>query len=149
MAPSAPYFNAGVMLIDVDGWRKARLTEELLSCLAKNQEHVLWWDQYALNIVLSGRWGRLDARWNQGSHIFKYPSWEESPFDRASFEQQRHDPFIVHFTTSKKPWLASCRHPLRQRFYDVLDQTAWAGWRPASPGSLTDRVRQLSRRLRF
>ena len=122
--PCASYFNAGVMLIDVNGWRHANLTKQLFSCLTNNREHVLWWDQYALNVVLSGRWGHLDPRWNQGAHIFKYPSWEQSPFDRTTFDEQRHDPFIVHFTTSKKPWLAACRHPLRHPVHAVRSRTS-------------------------
>jgi len=127
--PKAAYFNAGVLLIDLAGWRSADVPEQMLACLAQHKQHVRWWDQYALNVVLSGRWGRLDARWNQGSHIFQYPTWEQSPYNRQSYEQQRDDPYIVHFTTRHKPWRASCQHPFRQKFFEYVDRTAWAGWR--------------------
>ncbi len=146
--PRTPYINAGVMVIDVDAWRRLDISSQLLACLDINRDHLIGRDQYAINVVLSGRCGVIDARWNQGAYIFKYPSWQDSPFSRDVFEQQRNDPYMIHFTTSKKPWLAKCQHPLRQRYFDVLDRTAWAGWRPASPGSFrarTQRLRQVVR----
>ena len=66
LVPEAAYFNAGVLLIDVAAWRDAELSRRSLACLAQYRQHVYWWDQYALNVVLAGRWGPLDERWNQG-----------------------------------------------------------------------------------
>lgn len=131
LRPEAAYFNSGVLVIDLGAWRDADLPRQLLACLEEHRQHVRWWDQYALNVVLSGRWGPLDLRWNQGSHVFVYPSWRQSPFDRQTYEQLRSDPYIVHFTTGSKPWSPPCRHPLRGDFFEYLDRTAWAGWRPS------------------
>lgn len=126
----AAYFNAGVLLIDLAAWRNVDLSRQSLACLEQNRQHVLFWDQYALNVVLAGSWGQLDVRWNQGWHVFTYPTWEQSPFDRQTFEQLRNDPYIVHFTTRSKPWRPLCRHPFRSEFFKYVDRTAWAGWRP-------------------
>ena len=87
--PEAAYFNAGVLLIDLAAWRVADVSRRLLECLEEHRRHVVFWDQYALNVVLAGRWGQLDLRWNQGSHVFHYPTWEQSPFDRQTYEQVR------------------------------------------------------------
>lgn len=146
--PQAAYFNAGVLLIDLAAWREADLSSQLLKCLAQNRRHVRWWDQYAMNVVLAGRWGRLDPRWNQGSHIFAYPTWQQSPYDPSSYERQRNDPFIVHFTTRHKPWLASCRHPLRQKFFECVERTDWAGWRLSRLGLVLEAIKSQERRLR-
>ena len=127
--PKAPYFNSGVLLFDLDRWRREDTTSQIIECLAKNAQHVHLWDQYALNVVLTGRWGNLDRRWNQGCHVYRFPSWELSPYDKETFDQQRDDPYIVHFTTAHKPWRASCRHPLREEFIRCLQRTDWAGWR--------------------
>ena len=97
----------------------------------------------ALNVVLAGKWKPLDIRWNQGSHVFRYRGWKRSPFDRRTYEQLRRDPFIVHFTTSFKPWLLLCRHPLRGEFFRYLDRTAWAGWRLSRYQELRAIVRQI------
>ncbi len=104
-----------------------------------------------MNVVLAGRWGTLDPRWNQGSHVYGYPTGDRSPYDQATFERLRSDPFIVHFTTRYKPWVASCRHPLRKLFFEYVDQTDWAGWRPSRLkrlGVVLEIAKSQERRLR-
>jgi lipopolysaccharide biosynthesis glycosyltransferase len=150
--PTAAYLNSGVLLVDLDAWRNVDLSSQLLACLEQNKEHALWWDQYALNVVLAGRWGRLDTRWNQGAHVFRFPTWSQSPYDRQTLERLCRDPFIIHFTTSSKPWHASCLHPLRKQFFEYLDRTEWAGWRPARfdrPGAVLEFVKRQEKRLRL
>jgi lipopolysaccharide biosynthesis glycosyltransferase len=148
LSPQAAYFNAGVMLVDLGGWRREDLSARLLACLDKHREHVRWWDQYALNVVLAGRWGPLDLRWNQGSHAFIYPSWQESPLDRETYVRLREDPYIVHFTTRFKPWRPLCPHPWSKQFFECVDRTQWAGWRPPRMQVIWAHLKTSERRLR-
>ena len=120
----------------------------MLDCLEDNRQHVVWWDQYALNVVLAGRWRAVDRRWNQGGQIFGYPGWQQSPLDQESFEQLRNDPWIIHYNSKAKPWRAKCRHPLRQEFVTYLDRTAWAGHAPPLGERLIALLDQQERRLR-
>lgn len=133
IAPTAPYFNSGVLLIDLEDWQSSQVTRRLLDCLRDNAAWLTYWDQYALNVVLVGRWRRMDGRWNQTEHIYKYPSASRSPLDDTTFRQLRDDPWIVHFTSQRKPWHFESRHPFRKQFWQVLDRTAWQGWRPETP----------------
>jgi lipopolysaccharide biosynthesis glycosyltransferase len=146
--PKAPYLNSGVLLIDLDGWRREDITSRLIECLTMNAQYVHLWDQYALNVVLVNRWGNLDRRWNQGHYIYKFPCWELSPYDKETFDQQLNDPHIVHFTSAHKPWRASCRHPLRQDFIDCLQRTDWAGWRLPRLEILAESLKTQERRIR-
>jgi lipopolysaccharide biosynthesis glycosyltransferase len=129
----ARYFNGGLMVVDLTQWRRENFAELMLTCLRDNRQHVLWWDQYALNVVLAGKWRPLDHRWNQGAHIFVYPNWRLSPFDRASFRQLQKAPWIVHFCSPSKPWHYFSHHPFQRKFLRCLDRTDWRGWRPARP----------------
>jgi lipopolysaccharide biosynthesis glycosyltransferase len=131
--PRAHYFNAGIMCLDLELWRSEGISQQAFECLDQNRDHIQWWDQYALNVVLYGRWRPLHVRWNQGAHIYCYPSQAESPFDAATYWALRKHPWIVHFSSQYKPWHWECNHPYRRRFYHVLDQTEWRGWRPAAP----------------
>jgi lipopolysaccharide biosynthesis glycosyltransferase len=133
LAGEAPYFNGGVLLADLAAWRRDRLAERMLACLREHHQHVRWWDQYALNVVLAGQWREIDPRWNQGAHVYAFPGWQESPFNRATFESLLHDPWIVHFTSHQKPWHYYNTHPFRAEFLATLERTAWRGWRPAPP----------------
>jgi hypothetical protein len=61
-------------------------------------------------------------------------------------------PSIVHFNFSQmgRPWDPRCRHPLRSRWFEVLDATPWSGWRPREPREdLASRAgRRLARTVR-
>jgi hypothetical protein len=56
------------------------------------------------------------------------------------------DPAIVHFCLGmwKRPWQPESRHRYRGEWFELLDSTDWAGWRPVEPGSLF----KLKRRAR-
>ncbi|HMP79870.1 MAG TPA: glycosyltransferase family 8 protein [Pirellulaceae bacterium] len=133
LAADSLYFNSGVMVMNLDRWRRERLGEQMLECLRANREHIWCWDQYALNVVLAGRWGRLPLRWNVGTHAFEYPSLACAPLEQAEFAESLQRPAVFHFTTEFKPWLYRSNHPLREQFFAALDQTAWRGWRPEKP----------------
>lgn len=130
LRPAAKYFNAGMLVMNLDLWRREGFAEQVFRCLDEHREHVLWWDQYALNVVFADRWHQLDPRWNQGSHVFVYPTWETSPLSQQVFESVKNDPWIIHFCSPAKPWHADCDHPLRHEYFEVLDRTPWQGWRP-------------------
>lgn len=131
--PTNKYFNGGLLVVDVEYWRKNRVAKELLQCLADHRDHVLWWDQYALNAVLHDRWGELDLRWNQGAHLYCYPSPGLSPFDAQTYGRLLRDPWIVHFCSPSKPWNYFCSHPWTRAFYRCMTQTEWRDYRPKRP----------------
>ena len=127
------YFNSGVMVLNLKRWREENISDRLLECLNSNQEHVWCWDQYALNVVFAGQWGKLPARWNQGTHVHEYPCENSAPIAADEFVEMRDQPAIVHYTTEYKPWNHRPFHPQRDLFYHHLDKTAFAGWRPEKP----------------
>lgn len=90
--PHAPYFNAGVMLIDVARWRAAGIAERAIALGTAERDRMIRHDQNLLNAVLRGDWAELPPTWN----------WQ---YTRASnlFEAMA-DPNIVHFIGPKKPW---------------------------------------------
>ncbi len=130
LAPDLPYFNSGVMTLDLALWREERLAERLLRYLESHAHAIRWWDQDALNAVLAGRWGELDPRWNQIPQFWEPVADAADPFPAPLRELVIRDPWIVHYSTWSKPWHWGCTHPARERFFEVLDRTEWAGWRP-------------------
>lgn len=127
------YFNAGVMLIDVARWRKEDIAVRALAYLRENRRRVFFWDQEALNAVLAGQWGKLDARWNW-SPGFESPAAANGAHGRVATSPEKSpekSPWIVHFTGSLKPWRFEGRSTPHKLYYQYVDSTAWAGWRPA------------------
>jgi lipopolysaccharide biosynthesis glycosyltransferase len=131
--PAAPYFNGGLLVANIEQWRREKYAEQMLDCLRTHRDHILWWDQYALNIVLAGNWRAIDSRWNQNAHIYAFPNWRNSPLQRKEFKSLRRSPWIVHFCSPAKPWHYFCHHPFARDFFRCLDQTDWKGWRPERP----------------
>ncbi len=63
--PQSPYFNSGVMLIDLEFWRKMQLEDQLTSLLDDTRIVRCCNDQSFLNIAFQNRWTALEPRWNQ------------------------------------------------------------------------------------
>ncbi|MBL0173420.1 MAG: glycosyltransferase family 8 protein [Gemmatimonadaceae bacterium] len=124
MPTSAPYFNAGVMLLDLLAWKREQVRERALDYLRTHGPEVYFWDQEALNVAAVGRWRALDARWNLNASV-PIPGR-----DLRLYESDR-APWIVHYTGQLKPWtFAPPTRSLRQLYFRYLDMTPWSGWRP-------------------
>ncbi len=59
---SLPYFNAGVLLINLEGWREQRIGKIALDYVREFRPR--YFDQDALNAVLVSKWRPLDLAWN-------------------------------------------------------------------------------------
>lgn len=139
------YFNSGVMLIDVPRWCARGIRPAALEFAAHHPGRIHGHDQPALNHVLAGQWHHLDLRWNQQFKFFAHTA-SYLGMDGRELRQLRREPFIVHYTTSAKPWQRGNDHPLQRRYFEMLDRTAFAGWRP-DPGTLRQRLGFFGRRL--
>ena len=107
------YFNAGVMLIDLEKWRSLDVYNKSLDVVKKNQISVVWWDQDILNYLFDGKVMELHKSWNYQLLIFRGQNWLKYLLDRPS---------IIHFTgggTKNKPWFNSCEnvYGYKYRYY--------------------------------
>ena len=127
------YFNSGLMYINLKRWRDEYLSTQFLTCLEENHKFIWCWDQYALNVVMAGQWGKLEMKWNQGLHVYEFPSIVHGPIPANEFEEFRENPSIIHFTTEHKPWHYGATGRNVDMFFEALDRTAWKDWRPGKP----------------
>lgn len=105
------YFNAGILLIDLDRWRSEKIAEKALAYLAGNPQ-TMFWDQDALNVVCDARWKRLDGKWNFQDLAGRLDG-NELELARLSTGRVA----IAHFASNLKPWLAWVLSP-NADFYD-------------------------------
>ena len=89
----APYFNAGLMLVDVERFTAMSAGQKAMHRLAQSEPRLPYLDQCALNEVLDGRWIDLDRRWNF------FQTGQDREFSREDFEAAS----IIHFA-GPKPW---------------------------------------------
>lgn len=116
----AKYFNAGVMIVDVDQWRVRRVTAQALDHLTRRWKSVVFWDQEGLNVALAGMWMELDEKWNCNVSL---------PGNRTG--RGNPDPAILHFAGMLKPWVYRTRDPAWSLYMRYLDRTPWARFRPS------------------
>ena len=65
------YFNAGVMLINLDWWRKNDIQNKSIKFISENRDICKFHDQDALNVVLHGTIQTLSIRFNLQEHFFE------------------------------------------------------------------------------
>jgi lipopolysaccharide biosynthesis glycosyltransferase len=121
------YFQAGVLVINVDLWRERKITSRIIDYLESNRARVYFHDQGGLNAVLFDQWMRLDQRWNQTSTILQPEHWKSPAYTKSDWRKVRNDPFIVHYTGPDKPWNPGYKRPRSSFFYQYVMKTAFKG----------------------
>jgi lipopolysaccharide biosynthesis glycosyltransferase len=97
LPPVQRYFNAGVLLWDMQACLQHRVAQQAGEYLTSQPSRGLH-DQDALNVACDGRWHAMPERWNfQGHHNVR--------IQKLAAAQR---PAIAHFITASKPWLAQC-----------------------------------------
>lgn len=87
--PADPYFNAGLILIDLRQWREADILGRLEAALADGTMARIYYDQDFLNLVFKNQWLVLERAWN------------------VIDARHAHEPLdcrILHYTGERKPW---------------------------------------------
>lgn len=122
------YFNAGVMLINLDYWRKNSIAEKLISFVEQNPQRCLKHDQDAINAVLNGKIFELPTRYNFQHSFFnihgimnKYtPNFPNAEKYQDAFmpsekwneiADSMNTPCLIHFCVNQKPWHKECTLP--------------------------------------
>jgi lipopolysaccharide biosynthesis glycosyltransferase len=133
---SAPYFNAGVMAIDLSTWRARDTGGRALRHLEQHARSGGFLHQEALNATAWDDWASLDPRWNiLAGHAGRLPGPEVT------------SPGIVHFAGRVKPWRAPVAGPYGDRYAAALERVA-ALVTTAEPGLRDRALSAYDRRLR-
>lgn len=122
-----PYFNSGVMLIDIAQWRASRCTERMLDELANPRGPNPLGDQDIIVRCFSEETEPLPPKWNFLSQYFmlSYDGWrrivgkaDAMLVSREDYEKARSGATIYHFSghTLGRPWFTSSKHPLREKY---------------------------------
>lgn len=118
------YFNSGVLLINLDYWRKNNILNDFLSYVKVNYQSLKYHDQDILNFIFRNQKLRLPIKYNlQNEMLFKEPniSWKyEDELNEAI-----QNPIILHFTSRLKPWNRGCDHPYKNQFFKYQKLTQW------------------------
>jgi lipopolysaccharide biosynthesis glycosyltransferase len=118
--PSAGYFNAGVMVLNLKKWREDNISDLVIDYLKVNHLKLKWLEQDALNALLYNNWHKLEPKWNLTTNMsIKFRK------DRRKYKrkQKQTPPAIIHFTGPSKPWNKG--HHLQNEYFNYLKITLW------------------------
>lgn len=138
------YFNAGMMLVNLDHWRENGMTERFVRYIRDNADRLAYHDQDVLNAVLRHEKVTLPLKYNMLDEYWFAPgqsivSWQYE----EQMKEGRQNPVIVHFTCVPKPWYSNCKHPCKKLFDRYLAMTPWRGRRQRpwmKPSYLAERL---------
>jgi lipopolysaccharide biosynthesis glycosyltransferase len=125
------YINSGVLLINLDEWRKNSVTSSIISYIKSHSEDNSLPDQDAINVVCKGNISILDPCFNVMSPLYLM-SYENiigyfnilNFYSKDKIIRAKKDPCIVHFTgyPDTRPWQKGCHHPLKRLYKRYEDK---------------------------
>ncbi|HTH83262.1 MAG TPA: glycosyltransferase [Mucilaginibacter sp.] len=114
--PDEKYFNAGLIIIDIDKWLAGDYTKKTFDAINNNKKYAGLGDQYGLNIAFIGKWHEIDPLW--------------STFSISTIPK----PNLIHYF-HRKPIFKEYANNYRDEFYHYLNQTEWKGFKPMGKSS--------------
>lgn len=109
-----PSFNAGLTVLNLDLWRKERLSDDLFFWMELNQDLGLWdlgTQPLLLTLAAHKGWVPLPATWNLDGLGYKRDLSEEK-LAAAS---------VLHWSGKNKPWLPSGMYKTSWQRYQMLE----------------------------
>jgi len=118
------YFNAGVLLIDLNKWKEENYTKKCLSYLQNNGHNLRYADQDILNEIFKGEWKSLPLKFNRQKIIWDYGP-KTFGISKKEYDKLIKYPGIIHYTGPVKPWSFKYVFPDKKYYLKYLSKTPW------------------------
>ncbi|WP_339753876.1 glycosyltransferase family 8 protein [Algoriphagus aquimarinus] len=120
MKDSATYFNSGVMLINLDLWKKMDITNRSFEFVHNHPDKIRFVDQCALNGVIDGDYLELTPKFNQQAILYREGfDFDETTWTSEQLKEAVDSPILIHFTGPSKPWEYNSHHPRKAEYWKV------------------------------
>ena len=145
------YFNAGVLVYNLDYWREHGVKDRLLEYIRLNRDNksnLRLMDQDALNVVLREEKMILPERFNYQVQMFAKEFWEGySEEQKSTFLDEGGFVSVIHYAGTK-PWNnRKCFGPLFHEWENVRKKSLWPHCRYSFP--LNKQIKYLIKRAFF
>lgn len=128
-----PYYNAGVLLIDLKNWRKNKTGDKIIKFYQEHNGNLFANDQDAINGSLKGKILTLSPKYNfynifyQYSYRFLGSLCDYEYISKKVFADAVSNPSIIHYLGEERPWRIGNKHKYRNDYIKYLNMTPWAG----------------------
>lgn len=120
----APYFNAGVLMMDLKKWRDGNYAEAIIALATQNKypNH----DQDALNKFFMNNWQEIPLRWDVIPPVFNlFLKIVTKPDLRQKAIEAKLNPAIFHYAGGYKPWEYEIHNGFNDKYYEYLKLTEY------------------------
>lgn len=118
------YFNSGVLLLDLDRWRKNNFAKKVIE-LASNNKYPNH-DQDVLNLFFLEQWKVIPQKWNVIPPIFNlFLKVLKNKKYREMAITAKKNPAIFHYAGGYKPWEYEVHAGFNDIYYKLLDKTEY------------------------
>lgn len=128
---STPFFNSGVLLMNLDYWRQNDTFEALVKWLSDYPKELWLPDQSALNKVLEREVVYLDYTYNFQERWTRDLEGSDMHFSRwADIINAGLDPVVIHYCDAEKPWFVESQHKFKADFLHYATMHGFIGFTP-------------------
>lgn len=92
------YFNAGVILYDMNALRRDFVVQDIFDCIEKHKEHLDLLDQDVLNVLFDGRVKYVDAT------VYNNETFGFNILSKSKMAEIQNAAKIIHYKGAMKPW---------------------------------------------
>jgi lipopolysaccharide biosynthesis glycosyltransferase len=125
-----PYFNSGVLFINLKRWREMDVGHTLTERFGHYRPtYPEFHDQDELNILFRDELLLLPPCWNLIEEVWLYSLWPFHLYREFSPTSEHFKPYVRHFSGKEKVEGRWRRASYKEIYYGFLDRTAWTGWR--------------------
>lgn len=134
MKDNSPYFNCGIMLMNLKKWREDKVSDKLKEMIKNGEAKFFYEVQDELNVLMEEKVKILPPKYNCTTAIFLFDYESMKIYRKPStccskeeFEVGKQEPLIVHFTKNQiiqpRPWIADCTHPYKDYYIQAKNET--------------------------
>ena len=127
-----PYFNAGVMLVDLCRWREQDASGRILGFYREREGKLFANDQDAINAAMADAIHPLSPRYNLYNMLYVFPyktlrriAGDNGYVPESVAREAAAHPVIVHFLGEERPWRRGNHHRYEQEYQRYLSLTPW------------------------
>ena len=125
-----PYYNSGVLLVDLEKWRKEKADEKIIEFYKKNNGNLFAADQDAINGALKDKIYTISPKYNFYNIFYQYPYkflkklMGQVPYiSKKEFDSAVKEPVIIHFLGEERPWRLGNNHKYKNDYLKSLNLT--------------------------
>lgn len=120
------YFNSGVILMNLDYWRKNQIAQKCVEFIHDYPERCIYPDQDALNHTIGNSVIFAEYGYNfQELMFFDKKCLNLHPSKYEMIDRWIDNPVIIHYSGYHKPWFTDAIHPKAYIFLDYLSKSPW------------------------